>query len=32
MQNAAQEGLRKYGNDPLLKFFIGYSMVLESKF
>ncbi|ELU05036.1 hypothetical protein CAPTEDRAFT_159405 [Capitella teleta] len=31
MQNAANEGLRKYGNDPLLKFFVGYSMVLENR-
>ena len=29
MQNAAQEGLRKYGNDPVLKFFNAYSLILE---
>ncbi|XP_074652535.1 tetratricopeptide repeat protein 21B-like [Tubulanus polymorphus] len=28
MQNAALDGLRKYGNDPILKFFNAYSMVL----
>lgn len=31
MQNAAKEGLTKYGNDPLLKYFYGYSLVLESE-
>ena len=29
MQNVALEGQTKYGNDPLLKFFYGYSLVCE---
>ena len=31
VQNAALEGLKKYGNDPVLKFFYGYSLVLEDR-
>lgn len=30
--NEALEGLRKYGNDPLLKFYIGANKVLEGTF
>lgn len=29
MQNVALEGQSKYGNDPLLKFFYGYSLICE---
>ena len=32
MQNAALEGLRKYGNDPILKFFNAYSLILEGNY
>ena len=28
----AVEGLKKYGNDPLLRFFYGYSLILEGKY
>jgi len=28
-QTEALEGLRKYGNDPLLKFYIGANKILE---
>ncbi|CAH1774388.1 unnamed protein product [Owenia fusiformis] len=31
MQTAAVEGLKKYGNDPVLKFFSAYGMVLEGR-
>ena len=31
MQNAAQDGIRKFGNDAVLKYFYGYSMILEGK-
>ncbi|XP_013391055.1 tetratricopeptide repeat protein 21B [Lingula anatina] len=31
MQNAALEGMKKYGNDPVLKFFHAYSMLLEDR-
>ncbi|KAK2186994.1 hypothetical protein NP493_181g04009 [Ridgeia piscesae] len=31
MQNVASEGLKKYGNDSLLKFFYGYSLILEER-
>ena len=30
-QNEALEGLRKYGNDPLLKFYVGANKVLEGE-
>ena len=32
MGNAAQEGLQKYGNDPILKYFWAYSMILEGMY
>ena len=31
MQNVALEGMKKYGNDPVLKFFNAFSMILEGK-
>ena len=30
-QNEALDGLRKYGNDPLLKFYVGATKVLEGE-
>ena len=31
VQKVAQEGLQKYGNDPVLKFFNAFSMIVEGK-
>ena len=29
MENAASEGLHRYGNDPVLKFFVAFAKVLQ---
>ena len=31
MEAAANEGLQRYGNDPVLKFFVAFAKVLQSK-
>lgn len=31
MESAAVEGLQRYGNDPILKFYVGFAKVLQSE-
>ena len=31
METAATEGLQRYGNDPVLKFFVAFAKILQSK-
>lgn len=32
MENAATEGLQKFSNDPVLKFFRAYAVILQGMF